>query len=64
MLSTYHRLHLTIHATKREVIRAARKKINPSIKRDRRARAARHNFYREMLAYHTEAAELAKEFAL
>jgi hypothetical protein len=37
-----------VHASDRALIRAARKILAPSVRRDRSARAARHALYREV----------------
>jgi hypothetical protein len=64
MFGTYERLNVSIYASPREVLRAARRKLNPMFLRDRDVRERRHEFYRQMLKYHTQARELAAEWRL
>jgi hypothetical protein len=46
------------------VIRAARRKLTRSARRDPAKREARKRFYREMLEHHANAQRLAGEFRL
>ena len=55
---TYERLGMTVWASNREVIKTASRKLKPEARFARRHRAARHVFYREMLAYHRAPREL------
>jgi hypothetical protein len=52
---TYHRLNLSVHASKRDVIRAIRHKIRKTLRSDQSYRAARKDLYRRMIDLHTEA---------
>lgn len=58
MLGTYQRLHVHVAASRREVIRAAARKLKPCARYGRRSRVARHAFYRAMLAHHERALRL------
>jgi hypothetical protein len=62
MYGTYLRLNITIWATDRAVIRAARRKLARSARRDPAKREARKRFYREMLEHHADSQRLAAEF--
>jgi hypothetical protein len=62
--ATYERLGVTVFATDREVIKAASRKLKPEARFDRKQRAARHLFYREILACHRAARELVIRFRL
>lgn len=62
--STYNRLNLHVSATPKEVVRAARMKLQPFTWTDRRFRAARHAFFREILAHHHEAQEMCRTWRL
>lgn len=64
MLGTYHRLGVTIYATDREVIKAARYRLRHENRDDPQFREGRKAFYKSMLHYHHEAFALAREFAL
>jgi hypothetical protein len=57
-VGTYHRLNVSVHASNRDVIRAARRKIRKSLRRNQSFRAARKDFYRRMIALHIEAQRL------
>jgi hypothetical protein len=59
MYGTYCRLHVHVYASNIEVIRCASRKLKKSARHDRKAREARHAFYRQMLDYHQEARRLA-----
>ena len=58
MYGTYMRLGVTAADSWRTVVRAAARKLAPLTRRDPAQRAARHRFYREMLAYHRRAQEI------
>jgi hypothetical protein len=64
MYGTYLRLGITVWDSDRAVIRAARRKLARSARRDPAKREARKRFYREMLAQHANAQRLAAEFRL
>ena len=64
MHGTYLRLGVTVWASDRTVIRAARRKLTRSARRDPAKRDARKRFYHEMLAHHTNAQRLVAEFRL
>lgn len=64
MYATYLRLDITVHDGWRAVIRAAAKKLTPHARGDPAHRAARHRFYRQMLAYHQEAQQLVRTWRL
>jgi hypothetical protein len=64
MLNTYHRLNLHIYASDRTVVRAALRKIKRKARHDRALRKLRHEWLREMLAYHAKARNLAQTFRL
>lgn len=64
MYCTYLRLHVTVHDGWRIVVRAAAGKLKPCVRRDPAQRRARHCFYRQMLAYHRKAQDLAREWCL
>ena len=64
MYGTYLRLNVTAWANDRAVIRAARRKLARSARRDPAKREARKRFYREMLAHHANAQRLVAEFRL
>jgi hypothetical protein len=57
-VGTYHRLNLSVHASKRDVIRAIRRKIRKTLRSDQSYRAARKDLYRRMIDLHTEAQRL------
>lgn len=58
MYGTYLRLGVTVGDGWRAVVRAAARKIAPHARHEPSQRAARHRFYREMLAYHRRAQEI------
>lgn len=64
MLGTYHRLGLTIYATDREVIKAARYRLRRENRDDPQFRDGRKAFYKSMLHHHHNAWKLAREFSL
>jgi hypothetical protein len=64
MYGTYCRLNVHVYASNIEVIRRAYCKLNMSARHDRKARDARHAFYRQMLDYHREARNLVREWRL
>jgi hypothetical protein len=64
MYGTYLRLDITVWDSDRAVIRAARRKLARSARRDPSKRAARKRFYREMLEHHVNAQRLVVEFRL
>jgi len=57
MYGTYCRLDVHVHASAREVIKAARLKLKKAARTSRASRIARHAFFREMLEYHSRARE-------
>jgi uncharacterized protein (DUF305 family) len=61
MFGTYQRLHVSVHASNREVIKAASKKLKPKVRYAYMYRDARHEFYRNMLAHHAMARDLANQ---
>ncbi len=64
MYGTYLRLDITVWASDRAVIRAARRKLTRTTQRDPAKRDVRKRFYREMLEHHASAQRLAAEFRL
>jgi hypothetical protein len=65
MYGTYLRLGITVHDGWRTVVRAAASKLKPRARADpKHHRAARHRFYRQMLAYHQQAQELVRTWRL
>ncbi len=64
MYGTYLRLDVTVWASDRTVIRAARRKLARSARRDPARREARRRFYSEMLQHHANAQRLVAEFRL
>jgi hypothetical protein len=64
MYGTYLRLDLTVWASDRAVIRAARRKLARPARRDPSQRDARKRFYREMLKHHANAQRLVAGFRL
>lgn len=64
MFGTYQRLRVSIYASNRDVIAAARLKLKPKYRKHRGARAQRHAFYRQILEYHAKAGDLARHFNL
>ncbi|OJU99447.1 MAG: hypothetical protein BGO16_04615 [Nitrobacter sp. 62-23] len=63
MYGTYLRLDVTVHDDWRAVVRAVSRKLNRRALRDPKRRAARKQFYREMLAYHRQAQEMVAHWA-
>lgn len=61
---TYERLGVSIYASNRDVIRAARNKLRPSCWHDPAYRDGRKLFYRNMLEYHARARDLAHAWRL
>jgi hypothetical protein len=64
MFATYLRLDVTVHDNWRTVVRAAARKLKPRSRRNRAHRAARHAFYREVLAHHDAARRLVRTWRL
>ncbi|MBB5754696.1 hypothetical protein [Prosthecomicrobium pneumaticum] len=64
MYGAYLRLDVTVWASNRTVIRAARRKLAQSARRDPSKRDARKRFYREMLEHHANAQRLVVQFRL
>jgi hypothetical protein len=64
MYVAYLRLDITVWASNRAVIRAARLKLARSAQRDPAKREARKRFYREMVEHHANAQRLVAEFRL
>lgn len=64
MYGTYLRLDVTVWASNRTVIRAARRKLAQSARCDPSKREVRKRFYREMLEHHVNAQRLVAEFRL
>jgi hypothetical protein len=62
MFGTYCRLNVHVWASNREVIRAARKMLNPPWQKQ--PRYYRHKFYRLMLEYHKQQQDLVARFRL
>ncbi len=56
--SQYLRLRLHVAASPRQVIRQSRTLLNPFAKKERSARSARHQFYRDMLKHHERSQHL------
>lgn len=56
--ATYERLNLPVWATSLDVIRKARSRLTPGARKSRKLRAARHEFYRDILDCHRRAADL------
>lgn len=64
MYATYLRLDILVWDSDRAVIRAARRKLARSARRDPARRDARKHFYREMLRHHADAQRLVTHFRL
>lgn len=64
MYSTYLRLDIMVWDSNRAVIRAARRRLARSARRDPAKREARKRFYREMLRHHADAQRLVAHFRL
>lgn len=58
MYGTYLRLDVTVHDGWRAVVRAAARKLARQALCDPRHRAARKQFYRQMLDYHRQEQEI------
>jgi hypothetical protein len=58
MYGTYLRLDITVHDGWRAVVRAASRKLTRKARRDPERRAARKQFYRQMLDYHRQAQKI------
>lgn len=64
MYATYLRLDILVWDSDRSVIRAARRKLARSARRDPAMRDARKRFYRDMLRHHADAQRLVAQFSL
>jgi len=64
MFETYLRLHLPVDASWRAIVRAADSRLAPHSYRDASKRQARRDFYRTMIAHHTKAQSLVREYRL
>ncbi|MBV1702881.1 MAG: hypothetical protein KGQ46_13790 [Hyphomicrobiales bacterium] len=64
MYGTYCRLNLNVSVSARAVIRASAQLIKVEARFARTTRAARHNFYRQMLDYHRGAQEMVRYWRL
>ena len=64
MFAAYLRLHLPVDASWRAVVRAAASRLAPHSRRDASKRQARRDFYRTMIAHHTKAQSLVREYRL
>lgn len=64
MYGTYLRLDVTVWASNHTVIRAARRKLAQSARRDPSKREVRKRLYRDMLEHHANAQRLVAEFRL
>ena len=64
MYATYLRLDITVYDGWRAVIRAAARKLTTRARGDPAHRAARHRFYRQMIACHQEAQQLVRTWRL
>lgn len=64
MFSTYLRLRVPVWATPLQVIRAARKRLNPKALRDPAMREHRRAFYCLMLGYHHAGRETVDRYHL
>jgi hypothetical protein len=62
MYGTYLRLNVPVWATNREVIKAARGKIQKKCRRAAKYREGRKLYYRSMLDYHAKARALFREY--
>lgn len=60
MFGTYQRLGLHVSASNRDVVRAARKKLQLVFRRQPALRDYRKAFYRQMIGHHTAARKLAR----
>ncbi|ANH05777.1 MAG: hypothetical protein ACOY3N_12010 [Bradyrhizobium sp.] len=64
MYATYLRLDIMVWDSDRTVIRAARRRLARSARRDPARREARKRFYRDMLRHHAAAQRLVAHFRL
>jgi len=64
MFAAYLRLHLPVDASWRAIVRAAASRLAPHSYRDASKRQARRDFYRTMIAHHTKAQSLVREYRL
>lgn len=64
MFGTYQRLGVHVYASNREVIKAARSKLQKRCWHDPAYREGRKLFYRNMLEYHAQARALCNTFKL
>lgn len=64
MFGTYSRPGLPVSGSRRAVIRAARRRIDPMFLWDRSWREGRHAFSRQMLEYHQRAQQIVREYQL
>jgi hypothetical protein len=64
MYGKYSSLYVSVFASGRDGIRAARKKLDQRYRRARRYRGHRHAFYRQMLDYHQRSRDLVGELRL
>jgi hypothetical protein len=64
MYGTYMRLDLTVHDGWRAVVRAAARKLKPTVRHDQARRSERHGFYRQMLAHHEDARRIVHGWRL
>lgn len=64
MYETYLRLYILVWDSDRSVIRAARRRLAPVIRRDPTKRDARKRYYRDMLRHHADAQRLVAHFRL
>jgi hypothetical protein len=64
MFATYLRLNVPAHATAKQVLRAAAKKLKPEARRGRAYRNARHGFYGALLDHHANFRKLLMRYRL
>lgn len=64
MYGTYLQLDITVHDGRRTIIRAASCKLTRQALRDPKHRAARKQFYRQMLDYHRQAQDTVTTWRL
>ena len=64
MYGTYLRLGVSVHASWRDVVRAASRKLVRKARRDPAKRDLRKQFYREMLDYHRKDQDLVYAWRL
>ena len=64
MFATDLRLRPPVDASWRAVVRAAASRLAPHERRDASKRQARRGFYRTMIAHHTKAQSLVREYHL